>query len=136
MEKVKKWFYKVFILVLVILAIFAGYFFYQNKLQSTKKLVVQQQNINVYLKLFGQTDFIKQEIISGKTALDLTKEKASVKMKGEGVNAYLTEINGLEALNSKKEYWAFYVNGKMAEVGAGSYKLKEGDKIEWKIEKY
>ena len=136
MEKTKKSFYKFFILILVILVIFAGYFFYQNKLQSTKKLVVQQQSINVYLKLFGQTDFIKQEIISGKTTLDLTKEKTSVKMKGEGVNAYLTEINSQKALNSKKEYWAFYVNGKMAEVGAGSYKLKEGDKIEWKIEKY
>ena len=88
------------------------------------------------LKIFGQKDFIKQEIISGKTALDLTKEKTNIKAKGEGVNAYVTEINGQEALNSKKEYWAFFVNGKMAEIGAGSYQLKEGDKIEWKIEKY
>ena len=135
MGKTKKSFYKFFILVLVILAIFAGYSFYQTKLLSTKKSIAQQ-TLTVYLKISGQKDFIKQEIISGKTALDLTKEKASVKIKGEGVNAYLTEINSQKALNSKKEYWAFYVNGKMAEVGAGSYKLKEGDKIEWKIEKY
>ena len=135
MEKTKKSFYKFFILVLVILAVFTGYSFYQSKSQLTKKPVVQQQNLTVYLKLANQ-DFIKQEIISGKTALDLTKEKANIKTKGEGVNAYITEINGQEALNSKKEYWAFYVNGKMAEVGAGSYQLKDGDKIEWKIEKY
>ena len=135
MEKTKKSFYKFFILVLVILAIFAGYSFYQTKLLSTKKSIAQQ-TLTVYLKISGQKDFIKQEIISGKTALDLTKEKASVKIKGEGVNAYLTEINSQKALNSKKEYWAFYVNGKMAEVGAGSYQLKDGDKIEWKIEKY
>ena len=102
---------------------------------STKKSIAQQ-TLTVYLKISGQKDFIKQEIISGKTALDLTKEKASVKIKGEGVNAYVTEINRQETLNSKKEYWAFYVNGKMAEVGAGSYQLKDGDKIEWKIEKY
>jgi len=135
MEKTKKSFYKFFILVLIILAIFAGYSFYQTKLLSTKKSIAQQI-LTVYLKTSGQKDFIKQEIISGKTVLDLTKEKANIKTKGEGINAYVTEINSKEALNSKKEYWAFYVNGKMAEVGAGSYKLKDGDKIEWKIEKY
>ena len=102
---------------------------------STKKSIAQQA-LTVYLKISGQKDFIKQEIISGKTALDLTKEKASVQIKGEGTNAYVTEINGQEALNAKKEYWAFYVNGEIAEIGAGSYQLKEGDRIEWRIEKY
>lgn len=135
MEKTKKWFYKICILVLVILAIFAGYFFYQNKLLTTKKSVVQQ-TFTIYFKTAGQTNFTKQEIISGKTALDLTKEKANIKTKGEGVNAYVTEINGIIAQDSKKEYWAFYINSKMATVGAGSYQLKQGDKIEWKIEKY
>jgi hypothetical protein len=136
MGKIKKSFYKIFTLVLVILAIFTGYFYYQSKSLLIKKSVVQQQNFSVYLKVADQKDFVKQEITIGKTALDLTREKAIIKTKGEGVNAYVTEINGQEALNSKKEYWAFYVNGKMAEVGAGSYKLKDGDKIEWKIEKY
>lgn len=136
MGKIKKSFYKIFILFLVILAIFAGYFFYQTKLLSTKKSVVQQQNFSVYLKLAGEKNFSRSEIAVGKTAFDLTKEKTSIKTKGEGENAYVTEINGQEALNSKKEYWAFYVNGKQATVGAGSYKLKDGDKIEWKIEKY
>jgi len=135
MEKAKKSFYKIFILALVILAIFAGYFFYQSKSQLTKKFVIKQ-NLSVYLKLAGEENFSKSEVLVGKTALDLTKEKTNIKTKGERVNAYVTEINGQEALNSKKEYWAFYVNGKMGEVGAGSYKLKEGDKIEWRIEKY
>ncbi|HEX7543137.1 MAG TPA: DUF4430 domain-containing protein, partial [Patescibacteria group bacterium] len=108
---------------------------YQNKLLTTKKSVVQQI-FTVYFKTAGQTNFTKQEIISGKTALDLTKEKAKVVTKGEGVNAYVIEINGKLAEDSKKEFWAFYVNDKIAEVGAGSYKLKDGDKIEWKIEKY
>ncbi|HEX7543097.1 MAG TPA: DUF4430 domain-containing protein [Patescibacteria group bacterium] len=136
MEKTKKSFYRIFILILVILAIFVGYFFYQNKLQPTKKSFIQQQNITVYLKLLNQTDFIKQDIAINKTALDLTKEKAKIVTKGEGVNAYVIEINGKLAEDSKKEFWAFYVNDKIAEVGAGSYKLKDGDKIECKIEKY
>ena len=127
---------KILLFVLFFLIIISGYFFYQNKLLSAKKSVVQQQNLTVYLKLISQTDFIKQEIIAGKTALDLIKEKAKVVTKGESANAYVIEINGKLAEDSKKEFWAFYINDKMAEVGAGSYKLKNGDKIEWRIEKY
>ena len=136
MAKTKKSFCKLFTFVLIILAIIFGYFFYQSKLLSTKKSIVQQQNTTVYLKIVGQADFVKHEIIAGKTALDLTKEKADVVTKGEKENAYIIGINGIGAQNSKKEFWAFYINGKLATVGAGSYKLKEGDKIEWKIEKY
>jgi len=135
MEKTKKSFYKIFILILVILAIFAGYSFYQSKILPNKKFVIQQ-TLTVYLKISGQKDFIKQEITLGKNALDLTKKLATVVTKGEGVNAYVTTINGKEAKAENKEFWAFYVNGKQATVGAGSYQLKDGDKIEWKIEKY
>jgi hypothetical protein len=135
MEKTKKSFCKIFILVLVILAIFAGYFFYQNKSLSNKKSAVQK-TITVYLKVTGRKDFIKQEITAGKTALDLTKEKEDVVTKGDGVNAYVIGINGIEAKSADKEYWAFYVNDKPATVGAGSYKLKKGDRVEWRIEKY
>lgn len=127
---------KIFLFISVLLVINFGYSFYQNQSDLTKKLAVQQRDINVYLKLFGQEDFIKQKIVINKTALDLTKEKANTKTKGEGENAYVTEINGITAQDSKKEYWAFYVNGKMAEVGAGSYKLKNGDRIEWKLATY
>jgi len=117
------------------LAIVAGYFFYQSKSLPNKKSVVQE-TVTVYLKVLGQKNFNKQEIAKGKTALDLTKEKEDIVTKGDGVNAYVIGINGIEAKSADKEYWAFYVNGKLATVGAGSYKLKSGDKIEWKIEKY
>ena len=68
-------------------------------------------------------------------SIDQLENTISNKIKGKGVNAFITEINGYST-EGKKEYWAFYINGKMAEVGAGSYQLKDGDKIEWKIEKY
>jgi len=66
---------KILLFVLFFLIIISGYFFYQNKLLSAKKSVVQQQNLTVYLKLISQTDFIKQEIIAGKTALLKKKPK-------------------------------------------------------------
>ncbi len=121
--------------ILITLSVFTGIFIYQSKLQTNKKTEIKQL-ITVYFKLADQKDFTKQEIIPGKNALDLTKKIATVVIKGEGVNAYVTTINGREAKSTNKEFWAFYVNGKQAIVGAGSYQLKNGDKIEWKIEKY
>ncbi|MFA6082306.1 MAG: DUF4430 domain-containing protein [Patescibacteria group bacterium] len=69
----------------------------------------------------------------GQTALDLLKSKATVVTSGEGVNAFVTSINGRAASDSKKEYWSFLVNGAAASVGAGSYTTKSTDTILWKI---
>jgi hypothetical protein len=69
------------------------------------------------------------------TALDQLVNTVSNKINGKGVSAFITEINSYST-EGKKEFWAFYVNGKQSTVGAGSYQLKDGDKIEWKIEKY
>jgi hypothetical protein len=75
--------------------------------------------------------------VEGKTALELLKAKdATAQTKGEGANAFVTTINGYTASEAKKEYWAFYVNGKMSDVGAGAYVTKAGDQIEWKIATY
>lgn len=75
---------------------------------------------------------IKQE----ETALELLKKTSRVVVKGEGKTAYVVGINEVMADNAKKEYWAFYINSRLAPVGAGSYKLVGGEQIEWKLEKY
>lgn len=91
-------------------------------------------------------DSIEQEVIEeepkieifsyqgkeGISALDLLKEKAEV----EERNGFVTSINGREADDGANEFWAFYVNSKPAEVGAGEYITEEKDLIEWKIEVY
>lgn len=46
----------------------------------------------------------------------------------------ITSIDGLAAEGTY--YWAFYVNGKMASVGADSYKLKAGDAISFQYESW
>lgn len=137
MGKTKKWFYRILIIILVIVLyrFVTDNYYYKNSKQ-TDKPTLKQQSQAVYLKVDGQKDFSKQSFETNKTALELTKENTKVVTKGDGVNAYIVEINGRLAEDSKKEFWAFYVNGKQAEVGAGSYILKEGDKIEWRIETY
>ena len=85
----------------------------------------------------GQTKtFSDLEIEDGRTALDLTKKMVSVITSGEGSNAFVTAINNRLADNNKKEFWELLVNGQSSQVGAGSYILKMGDKIEWKISTY
>lgn len=126
---------RLLLFILFISIIFSGYALYQSRSLSNKKSITQG-TITVYLKVTGRESFIKHEFTKGKTALDLTRKKEDIVTKGDGANAYVIGINGMKADNTKKEFWAFYVNGKKAEVGTGSYILKEGDKIEWKIEKY
>ena len=81
-------------------------------------------------------DFTVKSVRSGTTALQLLQQTGTVKTNGEGTNAFVTEINGHAADVGKHEFWAFYVNGTQAQVGAGTYILKAGDKVEWKIETY
>ena len=73
---------------------------------------------------------------TGKTALELLTAKATTQIKGTGANAYVVAINGRAADDAKKEFWALYVNGVQAQMGAGSYVTKTGDQIRWHVETY
>ena len=100
----------------------------ENTFQTNKKIAVQQK--------INAENFKRYEVEEGRTALDLLKQTAKVSTKGEKENAFVTEINEKKADETKKEYWSFSINGTIAPVGAGSYALKNKDKIEWKIEHY
>ena len=79
------------------------------------------------------TDYLSYPGKTGKNALDLLKEKASIEQVSSGL---VNGINGRKSDSGMHEYWAFYVNGKLAQVGPADYQTKDGDTIEWKIEKY
>ncbi|MFC8921620.1 DUF4430 domain-containing protein [Cellulosimicrobium sp. NPDC057127] len=72
----------------------------------------------------------------GRTALDLLLEAdPSAQVSGEGENAFVTAIDGVAA-DPDGEFWALYVNGEMASVGAGSLETEDGDEITWKLEAF
>lgn len=50
------------------------------------------------------------------------------------LGSYVDSINGLSG-GSDGKYWSFYVDGEMAQVGAGQYQPKGGEVIEWKFQK-
>ncbi|MCI6000418.1 MAG: DUF4430 domain-containing protein [Finegoldia magna] len=77
---------------------------------------------------------------------EILKEDAEIK-KDENLQSYLeknhkavfekgmmTELEGVKQAPAKKQYWMYYVNDKMAEVGIGDYKVNENDKIEIKFQ--
>ena len=79
-----------------------------------------------------QTTDIKYNGQEGQNALALLKKHATVTVRHYSFGDQVTSINGTEGNGPK--YWSFYVNGKMADVGAGAYITKDSDKIEWKLQ--
>lgn len=84
--------------------------------------------ISLLLQLPNEITYEGKE---GVNALTLLRGKATV----EDEHGFVTSINGRKA-DESHEFWAFYVNGKQAEVGAGEYVTSDTDVIEWKIETY
>lgn len=121
---------------MIVVFILFGYLFTLSPNQTPKILSgkTQAQTITVYQTIQELTK--KHNIKSSSTALDLLRNTTQATIQGEGVNAFITEINGLKADPNKKEFWSFYINNQASQVGAGSYYLKPGDKIQWKIETY
>lgn len=70
---------------------------------------------------------------AGVDALTLLKERASVEFDRSGM---VSSINGRKSDAAKKEFWSFFINGKMAEVGSAAYITKDSDLLEWKIATY
>ncbi|MDE2311483.1 MAG: DUF4430 domain-containing protein [Patescibacteria group bacterium] len=77
-----------------------------------------------------QYDKVKE----GTTAFDLldSTHKVTAKDYGAGMGKMVLSIDGTTP--DSQHYWGFYVNGKSSNVGASAYALKDGDKVEWKLE--
>jgi hypothetical protein len=80
----------------------------------------------------GQVERVFYQGRDGVDALTLLSEVATV----EEQNGFVSSVNGRKAEEKNKEYWAFYLNGSLAQIGAKEYITKDTDQIVWKIENY
>lgn len=73
----------------------------------------------------------------GKTVLEATQNVTNGKVVTTGTkgNMSVTSINGNVLNNTKREFWELFVNGLSSKTWAGDYKIKDGDQIEWHINK-
>ena len=76
---------------------------------------------------------INYQGVEGKNALELLKSTHQVETKNfPGIGEMVTSIDGVAA--DDKHFWAFYVNGQLAQEGAATYMTKTGEAIVWKLE--
>lgn len=68
------------------------------------------------------------------SALEVLKRTHTVELKHFSFGDVADSIDGTQGGDGGR-YWIFYVNGKMSDVGAGEYKIKNGDQIIWKFQK-
>jgi len=72
----------------------------------------------------------------GRTALDLLLEAdPTAVVEGEGEMAFVTAVQG-RAADADSEFWALYVDGQSAQVGAGALETESGQTITWKLEEF
>ena len=70
--------------------------------------------------------------VEGQTALEILKANHQVETQSFSFGELVESINGVKA--PATHFWAFYVNDKQAEVGAGDFVTKDTDTITWKLE--
>lgn len=80
-----------------------------------------------------QSSEISYQGVEGKTAMELLKDSHKVEVKSFDFGDMVQSIDGKTAGDG--EFWGFYVDGKLAPVGAGEYETKNGETITWKLEK-
>lgn len=66
---------------------------------------------------------------SNYTLLELMERKFVV----EHTNGFITSIQGRAASDKASTAWFFTINGEMAMVGAGQYKIKHNDVYQWDL---
>ncbi len=68
----------------------------------------------------------------GDSVMDVLEDNFMV----EEEDGLVTAIDGVSQNPEKNTYWMYKVNDKMAEVGADSYELKAGDKVDFYLETF
>jgi hypothetical protein len=128
-------FTKTNIIAAVVVAVTAvtGGVLWANKSPEQPQVASSQIQQPAAAKAEVRADYVGYAGEDGKNALQLLKGHISdVQTKESSYGEFVASINGQDG--GGKKYWTFYVNGEMAQVGAGAYQAKNTDKIEWKLQ--
>ncbi|MFL0252283.1 DUF4430 domain-containing protein [Clostridium neuense] len=117
-----------------------------NKSASSNRIVTpapspkpsEEPNLTVLDTVSNRTILSTYIDVSGKTVGEVTlnalsSKGISVETTGSGYSLYISAIAGVrEKEHGKNSGWIYFVNGSSPQIGCGSYKLKQGDKVTWK----
>lgn len=103
---------------------------------EVKPIVVKKEQIKVtHTLLYPTTQTQTFMVDAGTTALDVLTTHATISTKKSSYGILVNSINGY-VNGTDNKFWTYMVNGKDAQVGAGEYKVQNGDIIEWKFTSY
>lgn len=103
-----------------------------QELKSYAAISIIGLNDNIIL---SRTEVPYKEGMNAFDILLISAQNANITLKtsGFGTMIYVKSINGLSEFdNGPMSGWLYFVNDKKQDVGAGSCKLKSGDKVLWK----
>ena len=75
---------------------------------------------------------ISYEGQNDKTALELLQEEYQVETQDSSIGIFVISID--QTANEDNKYWMFYIDGRLASLGADQYKTQDGENIEWRYE--
>ena len=76
---------------------------------------------------------ISYQGVEGQNALELLKSNHKVETQSFSFGEMVQSIDGVAS--PATHFWAFEINGALAEVGAGDYQTKNDDTLSWKLQK-
>jgi hypothetical protein len=71
--------------------------------------------------------------VVGQTPLETLRQLAEIETQEFDFGEFVTSINGVAA-DPATEFWSYYINGEVAQVGSSEYVAEQGDRFEWRIE--
>lgn len=140
----KQWLYIGAVALVVAAALFIGGQVLPHSTNSVNTNTAVQTNVTTQVKTEIDNGTSKQTYsytpLASESALALLERIAKDKgitldLKHYSFGDLVNGINGVMGNDATGFYWSFYVNGKMSDVGAGSYTLKAGDAIAWRYQK-
>lgn len=124
--------YGIAIAIVAILGLAVALALYQSNAQP--QVTPAMQSVESAPPELGRTE-ISYHAQPGITSLEQLKSEAKNVLTQESEYGELVDSVEGHKGGTNGAYWSFYVNGEMAQVGAGSYVQEEGDYIEWKFQK-
>lgn len=94
----------------------------------------QQFPVKIIVMLADENKLVEENItVNAKTsAYDALIKVATVESKQFGLGKFITTIEGVKP--AANEYWAFYIDGNYAQVGADSFKIEKETELIFQIQ--
>lgn len=104
---------------------------------KVKQAVPKTETVFLTINFGAEKKTARVEFKEGTTVFDIlqagTKKLGlALATQNYSIGVFISNI-GDKKNGQENNYWTYYVNGEFAQVGADKYKLKAGDRVEWRF---